>query len=67
MPLKLHRCLVLEEKAVAIGEVGRPHYPVSPEELDVHNRLIHYAMELSKDAGCPVQLHTESAGPRTIF
>ena len=54
--------LVLEGKAVAIGEVGRPHYEVSPEELEAHNRLIIYAMELAKDAGCPVQLHTETAG-----
>jgi TatD-related deoxyribonuclease len=61
--LETAQALVLEGKAVAIGEVGRPHYPVSSEELDVHNRLINYAMELSKDAGCPVQLHTESAGP----
>jgi TatD-related deoxyribonuclease len=65
--LKTAQSLVLEGKAVAIGEVGRPHYDVSPEELDVHNRLIIYAMELSNDAGCPVQLHTESAGPEQFL
>jgi TatD-related deoxyribonuclease len=59
--------LVLEGKAVAIGEVGRPHYEVSPEELEAHNRLIIYAMELAKDAGCPVQLHTETAGSRQFL
>lgn len=55
--------LVLEGQAVAMGEVGRPHYEVSPEEMEVHNRLLLYAMELAREADCPVQLHTESAGP----
>ena len=60
--LKKAQMLVLEGKAVAIGEIGRPHYEVSVQELEAHNRLISYAMELAKDAKCPVQLHTESAG-----
>lgn len=55
--------LVMEGKAVGIGEIGRPHYDVTEEELDVHNKLITYAMQLAKDVECPVQLHTESAGP----
>jgi TatD-related deoxyribonuclease len=55
--------LVLEGQAVAMGEVGRPHYEVSREEMEVHNRLLLYAMELAREADCPVQLHTESAGP----
>ncbi|MGF7118103.1 TatD family hydrolase [Methanobacterium oryzae] len=53
--------LVIEDKAIGIGEIGRPHYEVSPEEMEVHNRLILYAMELAADADCAVQLHTESA------
>ena len=53
--------LVLEGKAIGIGEIGRPHYEVPPEEMEVHNRLILYAMELAADADCAVQLHTESA------
>lgn len=61
--LKHAQSLVLEGKAVAIGEVGRPHYPVSGEEMEAHNRLMVYSMELARDASCPVQLHTESSGP----
>lgn len=53
--------LVLEGKAIGIGEIGRPHYEVSAEEMEIHNRLIVYAMELAADADCAVQLHTESA------
>ncbi len=59
--------LVLDGKAVAIGEVGRPHYDVSPDELDAQNRIIFYAMELASDVGCPIQLHTESAGPEQFL
>jgi TatD-related deoxyribonuclease len=59
--LKTAQNLVLGDKAVAIGEIGRPHYPVSSEELEAHNRLLVYAMGLAREADCPVQLHTESA------
>jgi TatD-related deoxyribonuclease len=65
--LEIAQSMVLEGKAVAIGEVGRPHYDVSTEELDVHNRLIQYAMELAKDARCPIQLHTETSGPEQFL
>lgn len=53
--------MVMEKKAVGIGEIGRPHYPVTPEEMEVHNRLMVYAMELAREADCPVQLHTETS------
>jgi TatD-related deoxyribonuclease len=59
--------LVLEGKAIGIGEIGRPHYEVSPEEMEVHNRLILYAMELAADADCAVQLHTESADEKQFL
>ncbi len=54
--------LVIEGKAIGIGEIGRPHYEVSPEEMDVHNGLILYAMGLAAETDCAIQLHTESAG-----
>jgi len=49
---------VNEQRAVAIGEVGLPHYPVSDEVLNASNQLLEYALILAKDADCPVQLHT---------
>jgi len=61
--LEYAQSLVLEGRAVAIGEVGRPHYPVPAEEMAIHNRLMVYAMELAAEASCPVQLHTETSGP----
>ncbi|MHA1606276.1 MAG: TatD family hydrolase [Candidatus Freyarchaeota archaeon] len=51
---------VEEQRAVAIGEVGLPHYPVSGEVLEASNELLIYAMELAKDVGCAIQLHTGS-------
>jgi TatD-related deoxyribonuclease len=57
---------IREGKAVAIGEVGRPHYEVSREILDASNELMKYAFKIAKETDCAVQLHTESAGPEQI-
>ncbi len=54
---------VKEGKAIAIGEVGRPHFEVSPEEWEASNRILIRGMELAKEAGCAIVLHTESATP----
>jgi len=59
--------LVMEGKAIGIGEIGRPHYEVSKEELEVHNKLTLYAMELAADADCALQLHTESASEKQFL
>src|SRR5271157_8237 len=50
---------VAEGKAVAIKS-GRPHFPVTPELWEASNALMRYAMDLSKDEDCAIQLHTES-------
>lgn len=52
---------VREGKALAIGEVGRPHFPVPKEQLDASNEIMSYSMRLGKECGCAVVLHTESA------
>jgi TatD-related deoxyribonuclease len=58
--------LVLDGKANGIGEIGRPHFPVPQEILDASNDIMRYGMELAKEAGCPVVLHTESATAETM-
>ena len=40
---------------------GRPHYEVEPKLWDASNDIMRFSFELAKDAGCAVQLHTESA------
>ena len=51
---------VCDGRAFAIGEVGRPHYPVAEEIREACEALMLYAFELARDADCAVQLHTES-------
>ncbi len=43
----------------AIGEVGRPHFPITPYDLDRSNAILSYAMETCADYHVPVILHTE--------
>lgn len=58
---------VREGKAIAIGEVGRPHFPVSREAWAASNEILVYAMERAKDVGCAIVLHTESATPDSML
>jgi TatD-related deoxyribonuclease len=55
--------LIRDGEAVALGEVGRPHFPVSADIMDASNELLSYAFRVAKEIGCAVQLHTESATP----
>ena len=58
--------LIAEGKAVAFGEVGRPHFPVAQEVTDACNDLLEYTMQRAKDLGCAVVLHTEDPNPATF-
>ncbi len=52
-------------KAHAIGEIGRPHFPVSSDIWEASNEVIIYGMRAAKNLGVPVILHTESATEQT--
>jgi len=56
--------LVEEGRAVALGEVGRPHFEVATEVMDAANRLFDHAMTLARDLDCPVVIHSESTTPQ---
>ncbi len=58
--------LIADEKAIAFGEIGRPHFPVSEDVLADCNDQIGYAMERAKELGCAVVLHTEDPTPATF-
>ena len=58
--------LVREGKAVAIGEVGRPHFPVSEEVMAASNEILSHGMRLCKEVGCAIVIHSESATPETL-
>ncbi len=57
--------MVSEDRAVAIGEIGRPHFPVDPAIWEASNDLLAYGMVVAADVGCPVVLHTEVPTPET--
>lgn len=58
--------LVREGKAIALGEIGRPHFPVSEEIMTASNDILSYGMMMAKECGCPVVIHAESATPETM-
>ena len=58
--------LVQEGRCIAIGEIGRPHFPVSDEILRESNDIMEYGMRRAAEIGCPVVLHTESSGPEEM-
>lgn len=55
--------LCAEKKCIAIGEIGRPHFPVDEQVLIDSNEILQYGMSLAKDVEVPVVLHTESTTP----
>ena len=58
--------LVRDGKAIAIGEVGRPHFEVPPEIMAASNDILRYGMSLAKEASCPIVIHAETATPETM-
>lgn len=63
--LDLHRAAldlagrwVRERRAVAIGEVGRPHFPVPEEIASAASAAFHHALRVAKEADCPVVVHS---------
>jgi TatD-related deoxyribonuclease len=53
-------------EAVALGEVGRPHFHVDAEVWRASNGIMQYAMETAREVGCAVVLHTEDPTPETF-
>ncbi len=43
---------IAAQRAVAFGEVGRPHFPVSEEILAACNGLLEYTMSRARELGC---------------
>lgn len=54
---------VAEHRAVALGEVGRPHFPVPPETARLVVSVLEHAFEVARDQSCPVVVHSEDLGP----
>jgi len=49
-----------KKEIIGIGEIGRPHFPVSNEILEFCQRIMNEGLILSKELDCAIQLHLES-------
>jgi TatD-related deoxyribonuclease len=49
---------VRERKAVALGEVGHPHFPVSETVALAADSVFRHALEVARDSDCPVVVHS---------
>ena len=57
---------IKDNKANALGEIGRPHFHVEKIIMDYSNKMLEYAMHEASKYKIPVILHTESA-TRELF
>ena len=51
---------------VAVGEVGRPHFPVENEIWNAANQMLREVLHRCSKRSCPVQLHVEDRGDITF-
>ncbi len=57
------RELIEDGPAIALGEVGRPHYEVDEDVWEASNELFREALKLAGELDVAAILHTESATP----
>ena len=54
---------VEEQRAVALGEVGRPHFAVPPDVAAASMDVFRHALETARDVQCPAVVHCEDLAP----
>jgi TatD-related deoxyribonuclease len=57
---------VRDGKALAIGEVGRPHFPVPADAWQASNEILSHGMSLAREIDCAIVLHTETGSAETM-
>jgi TatD-related deoxyribonuclease len=50
---------VESQRAVALGEIGRPHFPIEPDRRELVEQVFRHALETARDVGCPAIVHCE--------
>jgi TatD-related deoxyribonuclease len=50
---------IRERRAVALGEVGRAHFPVDAPVTEAIETVFRHALSVAHDVGCPVVVHSE--------
>jgi TatD-related deoxyribonuclease len=51
------------KRAVALGEVGRPHFPVPEEVSGIVEQAFRHALSVARDSDCPVVVHAADLPP----
>ncbi|MGD0250520.1 MAG: TatD family hydrolase, partial [Thermoplasmata archaeon] len=54
---------VRENRAVALGEVGRPHFPVEPEVERAVEEAFRHAFVVARESDCPLVVHSADLDP----
>ena len=49
-----------EGHCIAIGEIGRPHFPVDPQVMEDADQILSYGMKRAAEVDTAVVLHTET-------
>jgi len=57
---------VRDGRALAIGEVGRPHFDVPDGIWQASNEILLHGMSLARETDCAIVLHTESGTAETM-
>ncbi len=57
---------IKDGKADAIGEIGRPHFPVEPKVTEVSNLVVSHAFDMAHDMDIPVIMHTEDLDSQAL-
>jgi TatD-related deoxyribonuclease len=55
---------VRERRAVALGEVGRPHFPVAPEIAAAIDDAFRHAFDVAREADCALVVHSSDLDAR---
>ena len=50
---------IKEGRAVALGEVGRPHFTIPEDQRAAVDTVFRHALSVAKDVGCPVVVHSD--------
>jgi TatD-related deoxyribonuclease len=58
--------MVAEGKAQALGEIGRPHFPVDAPLWETSNEILVAGLGIAGELGCAAILHTETATPEVF-
>lgn len=57
---------VRERRAVALGEVGWPHFEVPAATRTIADEVFGYALDVARESACPVVLHAEELLPEAF-